>query len=352
MIGRREILGGLAVALTAPAALGQSTARPRRLGVLRPGRRPLGDDAQVAGIARALRDLGYVDGQNLVIDARYGEGAFERLTPMARELLDAKADILLAVGSAAALAAREASKTTPILMYANVDPVALGLADRLGKPLGNVTGVLISPDGSLAAKRLSLLREAVPKAKRFGLLAPESDPNFALQIQETAKAAEAAEVSLTVVTVQGRDYRKAFDSIAESGVEALVIGAHQFFNQDQDRQEIIALAALRRLPTMWEWGLQAREGGLMSYGADLAERHQRVANYIDRLLKGAKPSDLPFEQPAALRMALNLKTAAAIGLRLPGGAGAGVRPGEGHGGWAAGVIECMLSAPTADADHL
>ncbi len=315
MIGRRETLSGLALVLAALPAPGQASVRPRRVGVLRPGRRPADGDIQIVGLVSAFRDLGYIDGQTIIIDHRFAGGEPDSLATLAQELLAAGAEVIVAIGASSTLAARAATKTVPIVMFANVDPVALGVVDQLGKPVGNLTGVLISPDGSLAAKRLWLLGEAVPQARRFALLAPETDPAFSLQVRETMAAAAAAGFTLDVAGDRRGDYQRAFEDMIARGTEALVVGSHSFFVRD--RRTIIDLAARFRLPAIYEWAEHVRDGGLMSYGASLTERYQRVARYVDRLLKGAKPSDLPFEQPSVLRTVINLKTADALGLRLP-----------------------------------
>ena len=317
MIGRRAALSGLALVLTAPRALGQAKARPRRLGMLWPGRRPPDGDIQITSFASALHELGYIDGQTIIIEYRFAEGELERLPILTRELLAAGVEIIVAIGASSTLAAHATTTTVPIVMSASVDPVALGVVGQLGKPIGNVTGVLISPDGSLAAKRLWLLQEAVPKARRFALLAPEADPTFNLQVRETMAAAAAAGFTLEVAGDRRGDYQRAFEDMIAAGTEALVVGSHSFFFLTRDRRAIIDLAAHFRLPAIYEWVEQVRDGGLMSYGASRTERYQRVASYVDRLFKGAKPSDLPFEQPAVLRMTVNLKTADALGLRLP-----------------------------------
>jgi len=315
MIARRAILAAGAFLIANAGSRAQTPARPRRIGVLRPGLPSPEDDAAVSGLERALRDLGHDVGRSLIIDYRYARGELERLPELARALLHDRADVLLVVGTAAALAARDATKVVPIVMFANVDPVRIGVVDSLGRPTGNLTGVLIAPDGSLAAKRLSLLKEAVPQARSIALLAPEGDLNFRQQIAETRAAAAVADVALFVVGDRGGDYLAAFEEIAATGADALIVGAHQYYVRD--RRTIIDLAARNRLPAMYEWPDQVREGGFISFGADLSERQRRVAVYIDRLLKGARPSDLPFEQPAALGMTINLKSARALGLRIP-----------------------------------
>lgn len=310
---RRELLAGLGFLLTAPAAA--QVKRPVRIGVVRPGLRPPDDDIQVVGLVQALREFGHVNGRGILVDNRYADNDVERLQSIIVELLRDGADILVPVGVTATLASREATKIKPIIAFANVDPVAAGLVDRLGRPNGNVTGVLVAPQGTLAAKRLSLLREAVPHVRRVALLAPEGDPAFELQIKETQEAAAAAGINLAVVRDGRQDYVAAFARISEVDAKALVVGSHQFYVRD--RREIIALAEHHQLPAIYEWRQQVEDGGLMSFGANLMERYRRLAHYVDRIIKGAKPSDLPFEQPAELRLVVNLKAARTIGLELP-----------------------------------
>jgi putative ABC transport system substrate-binding protein len=173
---------------------------------------------------------------------------------------------------------------------------------------------LISADGTLAAKRLELLRDAVPHAMRIAVLSPE-DPNFALQLEETRKAAAAMKVALDVVQVSGSDYAAAFSKLGTLKPDALVVGAHSFFMLD--RQAIIALAAQYRLPAVYEWPEQVRDGGLLAYGTSLDGLYARMAVYVDQLFRGKKPAELPVEQPTVFNVAINLKTAKALGLQIP-----------------------------------
>lgn len=309
---RRDVLAAAGLLLAGPV-LGQAP-RPRRIGVVRPGRRPPEGDVQIVGLAAALRELGHVEGVNLVIEHRFADGRPESLAAVFTELLRAGVDVLVPVGVTATLAARQATATVPIIAFANVDPVAAGLADQLGRPSGNVTGILVAPEGSLAAKRLALLREAAPLARRFALLAPEADPAFAFQIREMRDAASLARIDLVIVGDRNGAYDAAFAEMAQAGVDAVVVGAHQFYVRD--RREIIVLAERQRLPAIYEWAHQVADGGLMSFGASLTERYRRLAAHIDRILKGARPADLPFEQPAALMTVVNLRAARAIGLQL------------------------------------
>ncbi len=315
MIGRRAMLALGAVIFARPA-LAQG-ARPRRIGIVRLSTRPPEGDIQFAGLGEAFRAAGLVEGRTIVTDNRFADGDTSRLPGIIGDLLKDGVDVIVTVGTSVTDAARRATTSVPIVSFANVDPVAAGLADQLGRPTGNVTGVLIAPDGSLAAKRLSLLREAAPQAARIALLAPTGDPFFALQVRESEAAARAIGVDLVVVAV-GRDgYAEAFAEVERRGAQALLVGSHQFFVRD--RRIIIAAAERLRLAAMYEWRHQVEDGGLMSFGADIRERYGRVAAYVDRILKGARPADLPFEQPTALRLIVSLKAARAIGLELPPG---------------------------------
>jgi putative ABC transport system substrate-binding protein len=233
---------------------------------------------------------------------------------LARELVADKVDVLVAVGSSAAQAARTATSTIPIILFGNFDPIALGLVTNLARPEANVTGILISADGTLAAKRLELLCEAVPHAVRFAMLAPQ-ERNFRLQIDETLRAAGALGVTLDVEEVRQGEYAVAFVRLAARKPDGLVVGAHTQFMMD--RLAIIRLAAQHRLPAVYEWPEQVRDGGFLAYGTDLYRLWARVAIYADLLVRGRKPADLPVELPTTFRLALNVRTAKALGLVVP-----------------------------------
>lgn len=286
-----------------------------RLGVLRPGAPSApADDTEVLLLPPALRDLGYVEGRNLTIERRWAHGELQRLPALARELVAAACDVVLAIGSLAVRAMTQASSTLPVVMFGNFDPVALGLVGNLARPGGNVTGVLIAPDGTLAGKRLELLKQAVPQASRIGLLIPD-DESVRQQVQETRVAAHALGVALPVVAVRKGDYAAAFATLARERVAALVVGSHQYFVRD--RRRIVELAAAHRLPAMYEWREQVAVGGLMTYSTSLAGVYQRVAAYVDRIHKGAKPGDLPVERPTKFELVINLEAARRIDLVVP-----------------------------------
>jgi putative tryptophan/tyrosine transport system substrate-binding protein len=313
MTTRRDLLrlaGGTWLA-SPPASFAQTASRALRLGILR-ATAPA-QDVPPALLA-SLREAGYTPGSNLVIERRYASGQNERLPELARELVAAKVDVLVCVGPAAVDAGRKATSTIPIIMFGNFDPVALGLVANLARPEANVTGVLISADGTLAGKRIELLRELVPKATRVAMLAT-ADRSFRGQIDETQAAARALGVVLEVVEVQGGDYAAAFARMADRRCEALVVGASTFFMAD--RKPIIALAAQHRLPAVYEWPEQVREGGLLAYGTNLDQLYARIGSYADLLVRGRKPAELPVEQPATYRLVLNLRTARSLGVSVP-----------------------------------
>jgi putative ABC transport system substrate-binding protein len=301
-------------AFASPAvAFAQGTSRTVRIGVLRataPGARDATDR-----LVGALRRRGYAEGRNLVLERRYADGRIDRLPALARDLVERRVDVIVPIGSAAAQAARDASSTVPIVFFGNFDPLRLDLVQSLARPGRNLTGVLIAAQGTLAAKRLDLLREAVPSATRIGVLAPD-DANFAAgQRDELRHAAERMRVTLVIVVVKGADYDRAFAEISVAKVQALFVGAHTYFARDADR--IVALAAKYRLPASYEWPEHAEAGGLMGYGADLDELYDRVALLVMRILDGARPGELPVEQPTKVELVVNLRTAAALGLAIP-----------------------------------
>ena len=315
---RRAFLALLASGVFTPPrpAGAQPAGRVYRLGILAPTTAPAAAEQNVAVILipKALRNMGYAPGRDLVVDVRYAEGQLDRLPALARDLVRLRMDVIVAISAASARAVKAATTTIPIVLYGNLDPVAAGLVKSLAKPESNITGVLIAPAGTLAAKKLELLKEAVPGATRIAFLAP-ADPGIKLQVQETRQAAATLGIKLAVTEVQAGDYERAFAALAAERPEALFVGAHTFFVRD--RKRIIALAAKHRLPAMYEWPEQVEEGGLMSYGSSLPGTTRRVAVYVDRLFKGARPADLPFEQPAEFQLVINLKTARALGLALP-----------------------------------
>ena len=321
---RRRLFTSATLAAAHLAALREVSAQPagriHRLGLLHPdmeGGVASGLKAQTL-LTAPMRDLGYIEGQNLTVEKRYAHGNVDRLLGLARELVALQVDVIVAVSTSAVLAAKDATRTIPIVFLSNGDPVAAGIVPSLANSVGNVTGVVIAPGGSLANKRVELLKECVPRAARVALLWPDS-PSAGphLQVDETRTAATALGLAFDVVVVRDRDYAQAFATIAalRPPVHALVVGATPFFLRD--RKEIVLLAAKHRLPAVYEWPRQVKEGGLISYGANEVETYERVASYVDRIFKGAKPIDLPIWQPSKLHLVINLATARTLGLTVP-----------------------------------
>jgi putative tryptophan/tyrosine transport system substrate-binding protein len=313
---RRFVAGAVGFTLAASRLAGaQSFARLYRLGFLALGT-PLRPTSIPPWLAQGLRDLGYVEGQNLVVEARYADDKPERLPVLAGELSRLKLDVIVAIGTAAAQALKAVTTTIPVIVLTNTDPVAAGLVRSLARPEGNITGILIAPEGTLAGKKLELLKEAVPRATQMAMLVTD-DPGIApkQQIQETRKAAFRLGLELTIVEVRGGDYAAAFTEISAAHPAALFVGAHSRFVTD--RKAIIDLAAKYRLPAIWEGSQQVEDGGLMSYGASDTQTYRRVAAYVDRVFKGAQPQDLPIEQSNKLLLVINVKTAKSLGLQLP-----------------------------------
>jgi putative ABC transport system substrate-binding protein len=316
VISRRGFLALLAAAAWSQVGHAQPANRTYRLAILSPTPLPPATDrnAAVTLIPQALADLGYATGRNLVLDLRSADGRLERLPDLARELVRLRPDVIVAISLGSVRATRQATSAIPIVFYGNFDPLAAGLVKSLARPAGNLTGVLIAPAGTLAGKKLELLREMVPRATRIALLAPD-DPAIRFQVQETQQAATALGVKLLVTEVRERDYERAFAAIVAQQPDALFVAAHTYFVRD--RKRIIQLAARSRLPAMYEWPEQVEDGGLMSYGSSLPGTTRRVAAYVDRLFKGARIADLPIEQPAEFQLVLNLRTARTLGLTVP-----------------------------------
>ncbi len=264
---------------------------------------------------QGLRELGYTEGQNLVVERRYAEGRVERFKEFAAEMVQLKVDLIIVVTTPAAFAARNATTTIPIVHPAAIDPVGTGLIASLAHPGGNVTGLAVL-NAETSAKRLELLREVVPGLSRGAVLWNAANPANTLAWKETEGAGRVLGVALQSHEVRGpKDFEGAFAMIAQQHPDILVVLRDALTLEY--RKEIIGFALRERLPSMFVGKLWAEEGGLMCYGDRLPERYRRAADVVDRILKGAKPADLPVEQPTTFELVINLKTAKAIGLNLP-----------------------------------
>ena len=293
----------------------QQTGKAYRLGFLSPAAAPEPAIPTTSTLVpKLLRDSGYVEGRNLQVERRFAEGKFSRLPQLAKELVDLQMDVIVAVSPTAIKPAQDATKTIPIVMGFGKDPVRDGFIASLAKPGGNITGVVVAPEDVLAGKRLELIKEAVPRAETIAVLAT-GEPSSKLQIKEAQKVASLLGIKLVVVELQDTDYERAFTTLTVEKSKALFVLASPILNAGRAR--IIQLAAKHRLPAIYEWPEQADVGGLMAYGSSLAGLSRRVAWYVERILKGTKPADLPVEQPTKFELVINLKTAKQIGLTIP-----------------------------------
>ena len=264
---------------------------------------------------QGLRGLGYVEGQNIALEERWAEGRFDRLPSLAAELVRLNVDIILTVSTPAAQAGQQATRSIPIVMTNVSDPVEIGLVSSLARPGGNVTGLsLMHPD--LSGKRLELLKEVIPKLSRVAVLSNLSNPIIPPLLRETEAAARALGVQLQVVEVRGpTEFDSAFSAMTRDRAGALVVLPDGIFQNE--RRRIATLAAKSRLPAIYAWREAVDAGGLMAYGASVPDIFRRAAVYVDKILKGTKPADLPVEQPTKFELVINLKAAKQIGLTVP-----------------------------------
>jgi putative ABC transport system substrate-binding protein len=307
------ILG--AVSCRSKAGAQSAAARPSVVGILHPGSPP--DAATwLDGLRDGLKDLGYVDGRNVRFEYRWGErkGA-ERLEQLAQELVDLKVDVIVIIAGPAVIAARRRTSTIPIVMSVSGDPLGTGVVSSLARPGANVTGLSLM-SGDLAGLRLALLKEAVPSARRIGVLYHPGEPPTVSEMRETEEAARKLGLDLVKLeTRSGDDLEPAFARAVSEQVDGLITFAHAFAFVFRNR--ITELAAKHRLPAMYGWREYAEVGGLMAYGPNVKDTLRRAAYYVDRILKGAKPGDLPIEQPTKFELVINGRTANTLGIELP-----------------------------------
>jgi len=313
---RRDFIAMFCNAAALPlAAHAQQTAKVPRVGWLSPGSRA-SDEKFLASFHEGLRELGWVVGQNIAIEPRWAEGRFERLPDLAAELVQLKVDVIVANVTQASLAAKHATSTIPIVMVGVGDPLGSGLVDNLARPGGNVTG----PSSMLAevsVKQLALLKEAVPNASPVAVLRNPANPVWqASALRETQAAALAMGLRLQLLEARGPDELEgAFAAMSRERAGALFVPADIIFVGHAQR--MAELAARHRLPAMFGFREHVQAGGLMSYAASFALMFRRAATFVDKILKGAKPADLPVEQPTKFELVINLKTAKALGLTIP-----------------------------------
>ncbi len=304
-------LGAMLFALSFSAEA-QQPAKVWRIGYVTSG----GTPSSLEPLQQALRALGYIEGKNIVIEFRSAEAKTDRIPGLVAELVQLKVDVLVLPALTAIRAAKQATRTIPIVMVANFDPVETGIIDSLARPGGNITGIS-TLQRELSGKRLELLKEAVPKMSRVGVLWDPSTPGPVMSFKEYETAARAFKIALHSLDVRGPnpDFEGVFQAAAKGRASALITISNALVSRYTKR--IADLAIKHRLPSMFETDDWVDAGGLISYAADDAEKYKRAAYYIDRILKGTKPADLPVEQPMKFELVINLKTAKQIGLTIP-----------------------------------
>jgi len=271
--------------------------------------------ARIEAFRQGLRELGYVDGKNIVVEYRYAEGKLDRLRELAAELVRLKVDVIVTAGGQSTPPAKEATSTIPIVMSHDPDPVASGFVASLARPSGNITG-LSSLAPELNGKRLEILKEIRPGLSRVAVFGTSTTAGTTRMVRETELAAGAFQVQLQYLDVRDpKDIEAAFRDATQGSPDAALVLQSAVFNSR--RKQIAALAARSRLPAMYEAATFVHDGGLMSYGVIGTELFRRAAYFVDKILKGAKPADLPVEQPTKFEFVINLKAAKQIGLTIP-----------------------------------
>src|SRR5262245_7324164 len=307
-------IGELFVALTLAVEAQQPTTVPR-IGYLSPTS-PSVSPARIDAFRQGLRELGYVEGKNIVIDYRYAEGKFDRLPALAAELVRLKVDLIVTTGPTVTRAAKEATTTVPIVMATDTDPVGNGFVASLARPGGNVTGLsALAPE--LSGKQLELLKEIVPSLSRVAVFGTSTNPGNAQMLKEVKLAAGAFGVKLQYLEVRGpKDIEAAFRAGSKERAEAVLYLVAGLVDAGH-RTRIAELAVKNRLPAIYQSRRYVEDGGLMSYGVNTADLDRRAATYVDKILEGRTPADLPVEQPTKFEFIINLKAAKQIGPTIP-----------------------------------
>ena len=311
---RRALLASAVAAGLASKAWAQSSAVPR-IAYLS-GRSQWTDSHLLEAFSEGLKTTGYVDGKNVKVEVRWADGRYDQVPALAAEIAATRPDLIVAVGgNPVAVAAKQATSTIPVVFGAGADPVAIGVVSNLNRPDGNLTGMTLSAQ-DLDAKRLELLHDLVPQAQSVALLVNPNNPGANEELRLTREAATALKLKLEILKASSSsDIERAFEALPMGRIDALAVAADAFLINRRDR--IIALTAERRLPAIFP----AREftvgGGLASYGARWSDMYRILGSYAGRILKGAKPADLPVQRPTTYELVINLRTAKALGLALP-----------------------------------
>jgi putative ABC transport system substrate-binding protein len=300
------------LAMFGHAAEGQQTANIPRIGFLAVG---AGSGAAYKPLQHRLEELGYINGKNILLDYRSAKGNLDQLPNLAAELVRRKVDLIIAVATPSTVAAKQATTSIPIVMVDVGDPVASRLITNLARPGGNITGLAtLSPE--LSGKRVEVLKHVVPTASRMAIFLNPSSLTNPLQLKQAETAAQALGVRIQALELSAPDdFEWAFAEMKRERIHGFVVLPDPVFNAQRSR--IVALAAKHRLPGIYDRAAYAEQGGLITYGPDFRDLLRRAAIYVDKILKGAKPGDLPVEQPTKFELVINLKTAKQIGLTIP-----------------------------------
>jgi putative tryptophan/tyrosine transport system substrate-binding protein len=321
-VHRRAFIGTVACGLLAAplAAEAQEPGKIARVGILAPTApvpiTPQPGFGITADLSRRLYELGWVEGKNLLVEPRFAEGSPDRLPGLAADLVRANVDVIVAISPPAIRAAKDATRVIPVVMaFSGIDPIKAGFVASLARPGGNVTGLSILAT-DVTVKRLQVLKEALPRATRVTVLVNPRNPSTAEQLGALRAAASGLGLEVQPVQVErSGEYADVFAAIARTRSDAIIVPSDpEFF---RDRRGLVDLAAQRRTPASYEWREFVEIGGLMSYGSNFGDLAARVAVYVDKILRGAKPADLPIEQPTKFELVINLKTAKALGLTIP-----------------------------------
>jgi ABC-type uncharacterized transport system substrate-binding protein len=310
------LLGAIICSIGPPVnaqPVAEQTRELPKIGMLRPVSAP---DSFTEAFRQGLRQLGYIEGHNISIEYRFGAGRVDRLPELAAELVHLNADVIVVSSTPATRAVQNATRTVPIIFVAVSDPVKSGFVASLARPRGNITGLTTEPTPELSGKRLELLKEAVPRLYEVGILNNPDNTANAIVLKETHRAAQKLGLQLRLLEVRNvNDIESAFEVATRTGTRALAVLVDPLFVLHKKR--VVELAAKTALPAIYPWKEFVDIGGLISYGPNFTDLWLRAAIYVDKILKGEKPADLPVERPAAAELAINLKTADLIGLTIP-----------------------------------
>ena len=310
-------LGVAALLLAGSMAVhAQQAARVYRIGFVSPvSASP--EPSQLSAFRQGLRELGYVEGKNIILETRFAEGHFERLPKLVAELITLKVDVLLAGSPASAVAVKKMSTTVPVVFTGVGDPIASGIVANLARPGGNITGVAAGAGGAaFGGKWLELLKEVLPDVSRVAVLANRSNTSNTPTLRGVEAAAKTLKVKINIFDAgSATELDRALAAINGSGAQGVIVTSDPFLVDS--RVTLVQFAASKRLPAVYFYKLFADAGGLMSYGASLEDTYRRAATYVDKILKGARPADLPVEQPTRFELVINMKTARALGLSIP-----------------------------------